>query len=561
MTEAYARHRADLAGACASAGIPDGLPDNLGPGTSDRLANMSATDRDALFARLERVRALDGEIRARGKDVADLETAIAAAEDIVRLEAAPRQDAALTAERERIRSEDRAEHVRSLARDLAPVLATAGIEPAALDADADGTARRIAELGAAYADVRGRNRVLSDAVLDVLPRRAVAIEAEGTAVASEYEAARTAGDLAATLDEARSERAALLGGEPTDTHRARITADRDVARANLGMAREAIGIAADLHAAARGSAEHAEAQCRQAALAADGAKERFRIACDARPIEGVLALLAVPPETRDALRDARDRLRRAHEAALVTLATRQADLDALRALPPVDLAESEAAADRIAEAIAAHQGRRGGLDADLLRDDEARGRAANLTGEIEAARETLACWDMVDAAVGSQTGDKFRRFAQGVTLEHLAELANGQLRILSPRYALARSQGSDLALHVIDCDMDGELRGIRSLSGGERFLVSLALALALSGLEGRQAFVDTLFIDEGFGSLDAETLDVAIDALETLQGQGRRVGVITHVAAMIDRIFVQVRVERRGDGRSIVRVTDGSPQG
>lgn len=82
--------------------------------------------------------------------------------------------------------------------------------------------------------------------------------------------------------------------------------------------------------------------------------------------------------------------------------------------------------------------------------------------------------------------------------------------------------------------------------------MTLALALAFSGLEGRQAFVDTLFIDEGFGSLDAETLDVAIDAMETLQGQGqgRRVGVITHVAAMIDRIAVQVRVERRGNGRS-----------
>ena len=561
LAETYARHRVDLAGSCISAGIPDGPPDELGPGASDRLQTVSATAAtasDALFARLERVRALEGEIRARGKDIAGLETTIAAADGIVRLEAEPRQDAALTAERERTRAEDRAERVRSLARELAPVLAAAGLEPAALDADPDGTARRIAELGAAYADVRGRHRVLSDAVVDVLPRRAVAIEAEGNAVASEGEAARTARDLAAMLANVRSERAAVLGGEPTEAHRARITADRDMARANHGMAREAIGIAADLHAAARGSAEHADAQCRQADLALEGARERFRITCDARPIEGVLALLSVPQETRDALRDAHDRLRRAHEAALVSFATRQADLDALRALPPVDLAESEAAVERIAGTIATHQGRRGALYADLLRDDEARGRAANLSGEVEAGRETLACWDMVDAAVGSPTGDRFRRFAQGVTLEHLAQLANGQLRILSPRYALARSQGSDLALHVIDRDMDNELRGIRSLSGGERFLVSLALALALSGLEGRQAFVDTLFIDEGFGSLDADTLDVAIDALEALQGQGRRVGVITHVAAMIDRIAVQVRVERRGCGRSVVQVADRS---
>jgi exonuclease SbcC len=144
-----------------------------------------------------------------------------------------------------------------------------------------------------------------------------------------------------------------------------------------------------------------------------------------------------------------------------------------------------------------------------------------------------------------------------VTLEHLVHLANAQLATLSPRYRLVRGAGTDLALHVLDRDMGDQLRATRSLSGGERFLVSLALALALSGLEGRDSFVDTLFIDEGFGSLDAETLDLAVDALETLQGRGRKVGVITHVAAMIDRIAVQVRVEKRGNGRSVVRVVEG----
>ena len=136
-------------------------------------------------------------------------------------------------------------------------------------------------------------------------------------------------------------------------------------------------------------------------------------------------------------------------------------------------------------------------------------------------------------------------------------LANEQLRALNPRYALRRGAISNLALDVVDRDMGEEVRSPRSLSGGERFLVSLALALALSGLEGRQSFVDTLFIDEGFGSLDRETLDVAIDALESLQGQGRKVGVITHVPAMMERIGVQVRVEKRGSGRSIVRVRNG----
>lgn len=97
-------------------------------------------------------------------------------------------------------------------------------------------------------------------------------------------------------------------------------------------------------------------------------------------------------------------------------------------------------------------------------------------------------------------------------------------------------------------------RAIRSLSGGERFLVSLSLALALSGLDGHEFSVDTLFIDEGFGALDTDALDVAITALETLHGRGRKVGVITHVAAMIESIPVQIKVDKLGAGSSRVRV-------
>jgi exonuclease SbcC len=139
-------------------------------------------------------------------------------------------------------------------------------------------------------------------------------------------------------------------------------------------------------------------------------------------------------------------------------------------------------------------------------------------------------------------------------LDQLIELANEQLDNFSRRYRLFRSPDLDLSLHVIDNDMGEEHRAIRSLSGGERFLVSLSLALALSGLDGHEFSVDTLFIDEGFGSLDADTLDVAITSLETLHGRGRKVGVITHVAAMIESIPVQIKVEKLGAGSSKVRV-------
>lgn len=188
-------------------------------------------------------------------------------------------------------------------------------------------------------------------------------------------------------------------------------------------------------------------------------------------------------------------------------------------------------------------------------DDLARTRVCDINKDISLAATKRQIWDEINEAIGSKSGDKFRRFAQSMTLEHLIVLANQRLMYFTSRYVLEKSSEVDgLGIHVIDRDLGDERRSTRSLSGGERFLVSLALALALAGLEGRNSFIDTLFIDEGFGSLDGATLDIAIDALENLQGQGRRVGVISHVEALQQRIATKICVERRGGGRSVVRV-------
>lgn len=189
-------------------------------------------------------------------------------------------------------------------------------------------------------------------------------------------------------------------------------------------------------------------------------------------------------------------------------------------------------------------------------DDEALKKRKKLSGSIEKVEKNHALWAVMNEAIGSKHGDKFRKFVQGVTLDHLVALANDQLRNINPRYKIERNTIGGLGLQVIDVEMGGEVRSVRSLSGGERFLVSLALALGLSQLDGRSSFVDTLMIDEGFGTLDSRSLDIVIEALESLQSQGRKVGVISHVEALKDRIPVQIRVEKQGDGRSRVRVVE-----
>lgn len=173
--------------------------------------------------------------------------------------------------------------------------------------------------------------------------------------------------------------------------------------------------------------------------------------------------------------------------------------------------------------------------------------------ELSRCRAVSERWSKLNELAGSADGAKFRRIAQGYTLDMLLTYTNVQLRLLTRRYRLERVPDT-LALQVIDRDMCDEIRTVHSLSGGESFLVSLALALGLSSLSSNRMKVESLFIDEGFGSLDGETLRVAMDALENLRTQGRKIGVISHVQEMTERISVRIRVNRAGNGRSYLEI-------
>jgi len=169
-------------------------------------------------------------------------------------------------------------------------------------------------------------------------------------------------------------------------------------------------------------------------------------------------------------------------------------------------------------------------------------------------KEAFKVWVKLNELVGSADGTKFKKFAQGITLDQLINLANQHLNILSSRYILARSQEKQLELEVIDAFQGNVIRPVSTLSGGESFIVSLALALGLSELASQKIAIDSLFLDEGFGTLDEESLETALNALNLLQSSGKMVGVISHVEALKERIPLQIKVVPNGDGTSFVEV-------
>lgn len=194
-----------------------------------------------------------------------------------------------------------------------------------------------------------------------------------------------------------------------------------------------------------------------------------------------------------------------------------------------------------------------GAEVRLNQDADNRQKAGSLLKKIEIKEKLVENWSRLNQVIGSADGKKFRQVAQEYTLEVLLGYANIQLNMLSKRYVLERIRNS-LALQIVDQDMGNDKRSVNSLSGGESFLVSLALALGLASLSSTRMKVESLFIDEGFGSLDPNTLNIAMDALERLHNQGRKVGVISHVQEMTERIPVQIKVSKQNGGRSMVNV-------
>jgi len=179
-----------------------------------------------------------------------------------------------------------------------------------------------------------------------------------------------------------------------------------------------------------------------------------------------------------------------------------------------------------------------------------------LQKEMEEQKKRNEKWLLLNRYIGDATGNSFSTFAQQLTLEQLVHLANKRITSLSERYVLdIPAENEDESLVIKDMDMGAQRRSVKTLSGGESFLISLSLALALSDLASRNVDIQSLFIDEGFGSLDQVTLDQTLDTLEKLQAESEKtIGVISHIEALKERMDTQIEIVQNGQGFSSVEV-------
>ncbi|AEE13741.1 SMC domain protein [Thermodesulfobium narugense DSM 14796] len=194
----------------------------------------------------------------------------------------------------------------------------------------------------------------------------------------------------------------------------------------------------------------------------------------------------------------------------------------------------------------------GMLKQKLTANNETKEQYNNLIQEIEMREKNLKKYDILYDLIGSSDGKKFRSFAQEITFDILIKHANRHLKRISDRYILTKDKKEKLCFSVIDNYQAGEIRSTKNLSGGESFIVSLALALGLSSMSSKNVRVDSLFLDEGFGTLDEETLETALDAISNLNQENKTIGIISHLTYIQERVPTQIRVIPKPGGKSII---------
>ena len=261
-------------------------------------------------------------------------------------------------------------------------------------------------------------------------------------------------------------------------------------------------------------------------------------------------LLGQEKRTNEQLSDNCEEIKQANIFVESLVLNSQGDL---KKLQTYDLPELESQLQFLSDKLKQVQLQIGQFQQTINADQQNKIKQQGLLTTIENEQISLDDLAYLTNLIGSADGAKFRRFAQGLTLNHLVYLANEQLNKLDGRYQLQCQENETLSLSVIDTWQGDSVRDTKTLSGGESFLVSLALALALSDLVSSKTSIDSLFLDEGFGTLDNDTLEIALDALDNLNATGKMIGIISHVEALKERIAVQIKVEKQsGLGVSVL---------
>jgi exonuclease SbcC len=554
------------------AALVDGEPCPLCGSPSHNVAALPSADgvHEELAARRRLVEAAKQRVETAHKELSRVER-----ERAVLAEKRTALDAAIAKHRDR-QAEAMAE--------LEAALATLGLPADARNRD------ELVGLGAIAKQQEGEARARAEAVrgarqaLDAAQKAAVqaaevrgALSADVAAAQAALQAARAGLDTArearrvrdavrvdaeAALEAARAACTEVLGGRRPQVVRQELQQACDRADAVLAAATAAAGKAAsDLSAAearvtarareleeATREAERLEAEL-GLALAEVGLS---RAEVEARRLTG---------DERATLEQLEARVERETLTAATTLAGALEKRGAHEAARPAGPDESDPDGTelraRIAELeakTAELQTERGAIQTELQHAAETRARAAAFAEKLRAAREEHDAWSRIHEVIGVGDGAAFALFAQSLGLEELLWQANRELAFLNPRYEFRRT-GDKLEFGVLDRDQLDELRPLSTLSGGETFLCSLALALGLARWRQSTIPIETLLLDEGFGTLDGETLGTAMSALQRLCSAGNmRVGVVTHVEAMRERIDARIVVEKAGGGRSTVRV-------
>lgn len=544
----------------------------LGLGKLALLLPRSFPDRlEPLRPALEALEDVEAQLERLEREAPDAERAVEAAErraEEARRVEASRRDAARArresceAARRRLeaheataaaRTRDQAGYVEALARRLSewPELERLHHAPEALE-------RQVQE-AFEEAKTRAEARLRRASSLEALVERRPSLETERERTRAEFEGLSARLDeLRAALEAGRVARGRLLGGQPVRA----VEAALEEAGRRARDGRQAAERTVYARERSAGELEATRVQLAERFETLRATRERARAEAEAaleavEDRDAILAALEAPPADTAKLREALDRLRLARAEAESTWRDRDRRQRAHAAeAPPGDLEGAEAAKRETDAALERARTDRAGALAGLEADDAAQQRLRALGPERKEKEEALQLWEDMSALIGSADGKKLRTFAQGLSLDVLVEQANLHLDELRPRYHLRRVSGADMDLEIIDRDMGGETRSTASLSGGETFLVSLALALGLSDASARSVRVESLFIDEGFGALDPESLDVALAALDRLQSMGRTVAIVSHLPEVAERIGYEVRVEPEGPGRSRVAVRD-----